>query len=79
MSNPKSILDLVLDHEANRAQQIYLTQPLGQGRVADYTWAQVLDQSRRGIREVAYGGRGENQHRFKLAGGLISIRECLPP
>ena len=27
--------------------RIYLTQPLGRGRVADYTWAQVLDQSRR--------------------------------
>jgi long-subunit acyl-CoA synthetase (AMP-forming) len=41
------ILDHVLDHEASLRDRIYLTQPLGQGRVADYTWAQTLDQSRR--------------------------------
>jgi long-chain acyl-CoA synthetase len=47
MSSPKLILDHVYDHEAQLADRIYLTQPLGQGRVADYSWAQVLDQSRR--------------------------------
>jgi long-chain acyl-CoA synthetase len=47
MSSPKLILDHVLDHEAEQAERIYLTQPLGQGKVADYRWAQVLDQSRR--------------------------------
>ena len=47
MSNPPTLLDLVLEHETQRPNQVYLTQPLGQGRVADYTWAQVLDQSRR--------------------------------
>ena len=41
------ILDHVFDHEAQQPDRIYLTQPLGSGRVADYTWAQVLDQSRR--------------------------------
>jgi long-subunit acyl-CoA synthetase (AMP-forming) len=47
MSSTPLILDHVLDHEASLSNRIYLTQPLGQGRVADYTWAQVLDQSRR--------------------------------
>ena len=47
MSSSPTILDHVYDHEAQLPQQVYLTQPLGQGRVADYTWAQVLDQSRR--------------------------------
>jgi long-chain acyl-CoA synthetase len=47
MSSPKLILDHVLDHETEQAERIYLTQPLGQGKVADYRWAQVLDQSRR--------------------------------
>jgi long-chain acyl-CoA synthetase len=47
MSSPKLILDHVYDHEDKLADRIYLTQPLGQGRVADYSWAQVLDQSRR--------------------------------
>ena len=43
----KSILDYALDHEAAQPQRVFLTQPLGGGRVADYTWAQVLEQSRR--------------------------------
>jgi long-subunit acyl-CoA synthetase (AMP-forming) len=47
MSENRLILDAVLDHEAKRASQIYLTQPLGNGATADYTWAQVVDQSRR--------------------------------
>ncbi len=47
MSSPKLILDHVFDHEAQLANRIYLSQPLGPGRVADYSWAQVLDQSRR--------------------------------
>ena len=47
MSEHKLILDHVYDHEAARADLVFLTQPLGGGQVADYTWAQVLDQSRR--------------------------------
>jgi long-chain acyl-CoA synthetase len=43
----KLILDHVLDHEARQPDRVFLTQPLGGGPVADYTWAQVLDQSRR--------------------------------
>ncbi len=43
----KLILDHVLDHEASQPDRIFLTQPLGGGQVADYSWAQVLDQSRR--------------------------------
>jgi len=47
MTDVKLILDHVLDHEAKHPDRIYLTQPLGGGRVADYTWAQALDQARR--------------------------------
>jgi long-chain acyl-CoA synthetase len=43
----KLILDHVLDHEAKQSDRVFLTQPLGGGAVADYTWGQVLDQSRR--------------------------------
>ncbi|MFO1219207.1 MAG: AMP-binding protein [Burkholderiaceae bacterium] len=43
----KLILDHVFDHEANHPDRIFLTQPVGGGQVVDYTWAQVLDQSRR--------------------------------
>ena len=47
MDTPRTILDHVFDHETQQPDRIYLTQPLGGARVADYTWAQVLDQSRR--------------------------------
>jgi long-chain acyl-CoA synthetase len=43
----KLILDYLYDHEANRASQVFLTQPTGGGNVVNYTWAQVMDQSRR--------------------------------
>ena len=43
----KLILDFIYLHEKERAAQVYLTQPLGGGRVADYTWAQTMDQARR--------------------------------
>ncbi|MBK9136136.1 MAG: AMP-binding protein [Betaproteobacteria bacterium] len=41
------ILDHVLDHEANRANQVFFTQPLGGGPVQDYTWGQVVGEARR--------------------------------
>ena len=47
MSNQRLILDQVLDHEASHPDRIFLTQPIGGGRVTDYTWGQVLDQARR--------------------------------
>jgi len=41
------ILDYVYDHEVGRPAQVYLTQPIGNGQVVDYTWRQVMDESRR--------------------------------
>ncbi len=43
----KPILDHVYDHEAAHPERVFLTQPIGGGEVKDYTWAQVLDESRR--------------------------------
>jgi long-chain acyl-CoA synthetase len=43
----KLILDYLYDHETKRASQLFLTQPLGGDKVANYTWAQTMDQSRR--------------------------------
>jgi long-chain acyl-CoA synthetase len=37
----------VFEHEATHPDRVYLTQPLGGSGVADYTWAQALDQARR--------------------------------
>ncbi len=47
MAKNKLILDYVYDHEAKLADRVYLTQPVGDGQVMDYTWHQTLDQSRR--------------------------------
>jgi long-chain acyl-CoA synthetase len=47
MSENRLILDYVLDHEAKLGDRVYMTQPIGNNQVTDYTWAQVVDQSRR--------------------------------
>jgi long-subunit acyl-CoA synthetase (AMP-forming) len=41
------MLDYIYDHESAHPDAVYLTQPIGGGRVVDYTWAQTLDQARR--------------------------------
>ncbi len=43
----KLILDYVFDHEAAQPDQVFLVQPLGAGKVVEYTWRQTLDQARR--------------------------------
>ena len=45
-SNPL-ILDFVYEHEVQRANEIFLTQPIGNNQTIDYTWAQTMDQARR--------------------------------
>ena len=42
-----SVLECIYQHEKNLADHVFLTQPIGQGQVIDYTWAQAVDQSRR--------------------------------
>lgn len=43
----KLILDYVYEHETNRANQVYMTQPFGGDKVVNYTWAQLMDHARR--------------------------------
>jgi len=43
----KLILDHVYDHEVALADWVLLTQPIGGGRVVDYSWRQTMDQARR--------------------------------
>ncbi|MCD6681535.1 MAG: AMP-binding protein [Burkholderiaceae bacterium] len=43
----KLLLDHVFEHGDTKPDRVYLTQPVGNGQIVDYTWAQVLDQSRR--------------------------------
>ena len=42
-----NLLDYVYEHEANHPERIYLTQPIGNNQIIDYTWGQTLDQARR--------------------------------
>lgn len=47
MAKPKLILDMFTYYEGRLAERVYLTQPVGDDKVIDYTWKQTLDQSRR--------------------------------
>ena len=44
--NSKLILDHVYDHEKSLASRVYMTQPIGQGQVIDYTWQETMRQAR---------------------------------
>ena len=46
MSKPALILENVLAHEKNRPNFVYMTQPIGNGQVIDYTWRESLQQAR---------------------------------
>jgi hypothetical protein len=46
MSKPALILEKVLAHEKNRPDFVYMTQPIGNGQVIDYTWRETLKQAR---------------------------------
>ena len=47
MASSKLILDYIYEHEAKRANEIYLTQPMGGGKVVDFTWGEMMNQSRK--------------------------------
>jgi long-chain acyl-CoA synthetase len=47
MQQAKLILDYVYEHEQARADQVFLTQPVGGGQVVEYTWRGMMDQARR--------------------------------
>jgi len=44
--NSKLILDNVYGHEKSLASRVYMTQPIGQGQVIDYTWQETMRQAR---------------------------------
>jgi long-chain acyl-CoA synthetase len=56
MTGGRSILDAIYDNEQQRAQQVFLTQPVGGGVVVDYTWARMMDQARRMARHLRERG-----------------------
>jgi len=47
MAKGKLLLDYVYEHEKKRADQVYMTQPVRDGRTEDYSWARTMDEARR--------------------------------
>ena len=43
----KLLLDAAYDWEQKAPDRVYMTQPLGNGQVVDYTWKETMDQARR--------------------------------
>ena len=43
----KFLLDAVYEWEANCPDRVYMTQPIGNGEVTDYTWAETMNEVRR--------------------------------
>jgi len=46
MTKTALILDHIYSHEKNRSDVVYMTQPVGNGKVIDYTWQETLRQAR---------------------------------
>lgn len=46
-STPKYLLDAVYEWEQKAPDRLYMTQPLGNGECAQYTWGETMDQARR--------------------------------
>ena len=62
MAQPKLILDYIYEHAAAHPQRIFLTQPVGAGKVVDYTWSEVLDQAKRMAAYLQSKGFGAGSH-----------------
>jgi long-chain acyl-CoA synthetase len=43
----KTLLDYAYAHETERSNRVILIQPVGAGKVVEYTWAEMMDQARR--------------------------------
>ena len=77
MPSSKLILDYVYEHETARADQVYLTQPIGGGKVVDYTWRQTMDQARRMAAHIKAQGFEPGARIIALVFGVISASMLL--
>ena len=62
MAHDKLILDFVQQHETNQRDTVFMTQPLGGGKVVDYTWGETIDQARRMAAHLQSRGLGAGSH-----------------
>jgi len=62
VAEPKLILDYIYEHAAAHPQRVFLTQPVGNGKVVDYTWGDVVDQAKRMAAYLQSNGFGAGSH-----------------
>jgi len=62
MASSKLILDYVYGHEASHPDKVLLTQPLGNGKIAEYSWGRALDEARRMAAHLRDRGVGRGAH-----------------
>ena len=62
MAENKLILDHIQDHAESKKDTVFLTQPLGAGKVANYTWGQAVDQARHMAAHLQSRGMGPGSH-----------------
>ena len=62
MAEPRPILEYVFDHERDHPDRVYLVQPYGGGKTAEYTWGQVVGQARRMAAHLRSTGIREGDH-----------------
>ena len=62
MAEQKLILEYIYEHAAAHPQRVFLTQPVGGGKVVDYTWSEVLDQAKRMAAYLQSQGVGAGSH-----------------
>jgi long-chain acyl-CoA synthetase len=46
-TKPLLLLDAAYQQEKNNPERVYMTQPVGGGKVIDYTWREAMEQARR--------------------------------
>ncbi|MEO7940307.1 MAG: AMP-binding protein [Burkholderiaceae bacterium] len=62
MAHDTLILERIQDHALSRKDTVFLTQPLGAGKVANYTWGETVDQARRMAAHLQSRGVGAGSH-----------------
>ncbi|UCH48413.1 MAG: AMP-binding protein [Betaproteobacteria bacterium] len=62
VAEAKLILDYIYEHAEAHPQRILLTQPVGSGKVVDYTWSEVVDEAKRMAAYLQSQGFGAGSH-----------------
>ncbi|MCZ4314084.1 AMP-binding protein [Comamonadaceae bacterium G21597-S1] len=62
MAEQTLILQQIQQHAVNQKDTVFLTQPLGGGKVVDYTWGETVDQARRMAAHLQSRGIGPGSH-----------------